>query len=148
MSRITTKPTTVLTTTAGNRSLWPAAVGFGAAAGVTTTVVAAALHAAGVSFEIAGQQIPVLGFAQLTFGFALVGLAIAAGLRRWAGDPKRAWYRTTVALTVLSFVPDLLADASLGTRLSLMTTHVIAAAIVIPAVGARFTTSDDKFLRN
>jgi hypothetical protein len=33
---------------------------------------------------------------------------------------------------VLSFVPDVLADAGAATKLGLMLTHVVAAAIVIP----------------
>jgi len=40
-------------------------------------------------------------------------------------------------LTVLSFVPDMLADADVGTKALLMFTHVVAAAIVIPAVARR-----------
>jgi hypothetical protein len=38
---------------------------------------------------------------------------------------------------VLSFVPDVLADAGVATKILLMLTHVVAAAIVIPAVARR-----------
>lgn len=120
-----------------SRSLWLAAVGAGVLASAATTAVAAALHGAGVSLDVSGAPIPVLAFAQITFMFTLVGLAIAAGLRRWARSPQRAWVRTTVVLTALSFVPDLLADAATGTKLTLMLTHVTAAAIVIPIVASR-----------
>ncbi len=58
-------------------------------------------------------------------------------LRRFARRPRTAWLRTTVALTVLSFVPDVLADAAVATKVLLMLTHVVAAAIVIPAVARR-----------
>jgi hypothetical protein len=34
-------------------------------------------------------------------------------------------------------VPDVLADAATGTKVLLMATHVVAAAIVIPAVARR-----------
>src|SRR2546425_596213 len=44
---------------------------------------------------------------------------------------------TLVALTTLSFVPDVLADAHVSTRLTLALTHVVAAAIVIPALASR-----------
>jgi hypothetical protein len=42
-----------------------------------------------------------------------------------------------VALTVLSLVPDALADADTSTKVLLMVTHLVAAAIVIPAVARR-----------
>ena len=58
-------------------------------------------------------------------------------LRRSAARPRTAWIRTTVALTALSLVPDVLADADTSTKALLMLTHVVAAAIVIPAVARR-----------
>jgi hypothetical protein len=36
-------------------------------------------------------------------------------------------------------VPDLLADAAVATKVLLMVTHVVAAAIVIPAVARRLS---------
>jgi uncharacterized protein DUF6069 len=65
------------------------------------------------------------------------GLLIAVGLRRFARRPRATWIRTTVALTVLSLVPDVLVDAATGTKVLLMVTHLVAAAIVIPAVARR-----------
>ena len=133
--------TTSASTTSASPSphLWPVAVGAALIAAAATTFVAAVGDAAGISLDVAGEPIPLLGFANLTFGFALVGLAIAAGLRRWAADPRTAWIRTTVALTVLSLVPDVLADAAVETKLLLMTTHVVAAAIVVPVVASRLS---------
>ncbi|MCW2784388.1 MAG: hypothetical protein JWP74_905 [Marmoricola sp.] len=119
--------------------LWSAGVGYGLLAAAATTTVAAVLHAAGVSLDVAKEPVPLPAFAEVTFGFALIGLAIAAGLRRWTRDPHRAWLRTTIVLTAFSFVPDLLADAATGTRLTLMATHVAAAAIVVPGVASRLT---------
>lgn len=66
--------------------------------------------------------------------FSVLGLVIALVLRRFAGSPRTVWVRTTVALTVLSLVPDVLADADTSTKVLLMVTHLVAAAIVIPAV--------------
>jgi hypothetical protein len=71
--------------------------------------------------------------------FSVLGLVIAASLRRFARWPRTVWLRTTVALTVLSFVPDVLADAAVATKILLMLTHVAAAAIVIPAVARRLS---------
>ena len=51
--------------------------------------------------------------------------------------PRRTFVSTTLVLTALSFVPDVLADAQASTKLTLMLTHVVAAAIVIPALASR-----------
>jgi hypothetical protein len=106
-------------------------------AAAATAAVAAIGHAAGASLAVAGKPIPPSGFATMTVVFAILGLLIALGLRRYAGSPRTAWIRTTVALTVLSWTPDLLADAAPSTKAVLMTTHLVAAAIIIPAVARR-----------
>ncbi|GLY94360.1 DUF6069 family protein [Actinoplanes sp. NBRC 103695] len=115
------------------------------AAGVVATVVASAAtasvaaagNAAGISLDVAGAPIPVAGFATLTAVFSVVGLVLAAVLARFAKRPRTAFVRTTVVLTALSLVPDVLADAASGTKVLLMVTHLVAAAIVIPAVARR-----------
>ena len=137
MSTTTTQPEIAGTTATTRTRLWPAVVGFGLLAAAATTVVAAVADASGVSLDVADEPIVLFAFPQLTFGFTMVGLAIAAGLRRWNSSPRRTWIRTSVALTALSFVPDALAGADLSTRLVLMLTHLVAASIVIPAVAGR-----------
>lgn len=117
--------------------LWPTAVGLGLVAAAATTSVAAVADASGISLDVAGEPIVLFAFAQLTFVFTMVGLALAAGLRRWSSNPRRAWVRTTVVLTCVSLVPDVLADADASTRLVLMLTHLVAASIVIPALAGR-----------
>ena len=107
------------------------------AASAATALVAAAGQAVGITTEVSGAPIPTLGFATLTAMFSVIGLVIGAALRRFARHSRTAWIRTTVALTVLSFVPDLLADAAVATKVLLMLTHVVAAAIVIPTVARR-----------
>jgi hypothetical protein len=108
-----------------------------AVASLATTAVAAAGQAAGVGLEVSGAPIPVPGFATLTAVFSLVGLVIAGALSRWARRPRRTFVRTTVALTALSLVPDLLVDAAWSTTALLMLTHLVAAVIVVPAVAGR-----------
>ncbi|RSM48429.1 hypothetical protein DMB66_46510 [Actinoplanes sp. ATCC 53533] len=102
-----------------------------------TAAVAAAGHAAGISLDVSGAPIPVTGFAVLTAVFSLVGLVLAAVLARVARHPRAIFVRSTVVLTALSLVPDVIADATPGTKMLLMLTHLVAAAIVIPAVARR-----------
>ncbi|MBE1490875.1 DUF6069 family protein [Plantactinospora soyae] len=107
------------------------------AASAATMAVAAVGHAAGISLDMSGAPIPVTGFGVLTAAFSLIGVVIAALLARFAERPRRTFVRTTVVLTVLSLVPDVIADAGAATRALLMLTHLVAAAIVIPAVARR-----------
>jgi hypothetical protein len=111
----------------------------GLAAAGATTAVAAVGDAAGVSHDIAGEPIPLLGFAQLTFVGALLGVAIAVVLARRAAHARGTFLKVTAALLVLSFVPDVLADAAVDTRALLVLTHLVAAAIVVPALAARLS---------
>ncbi|MEU7908507.1 DUF6069 family protein [Actinoplanes sp. NPDC049118] len=108
-----------------------------AVASAATMAVAAAGRAAGISLDVSGAPIPVTGFGVLTAVFSLVGLVLAVALSRWARHPRRTFVRTTVVLTVLSLVPDVIADAAPATKALLMITHLVAAAIVIPAVARR-----------
>lgn len=106
-------------------------------AGVATTTLAAAGAAAGISLDVAGEPIPVLGFGVLTVAFGLVGVLLAVALSRWSRQPRRAFVTTTAALTVLSLVPDVLADVAGSTRALLMTTHLGAALIIVPVLARR-----------
>ncbi|GAA3383852.1 DUF6069 family protein [Cryptosporangium minutisporangium] len=129
--------TTQLAAAPTTRSLVVAGIAATAVASLATSAVAAAGHAAGISLDIAGEPIPVPGFAIMTTLFSLVGLVLAVALRRFARHPRRIFVRTTLALTALSFVPDVLADAAVSTKMLLMLTHLVAAAIVIPAIARR-----------
>jgi Family of unknown function (DUF6069) len=108
-----------------------------ATATVATPVVAAAGQALGISLDVEGAPIPVLGFGTMTALFSVIGLVLAVFLAKAASRPRRTWIRTTVVLTVLSFGPDLIFPMALSTRVLLIVTHVVAAAIVIPAVARR-----------
>ena len=126
------------TTAAKTSSLWRPAAAAGAVAAVATTTVAALGYAAGASLETdAGEMIPWAGFAQLTLFFTAVGVAIAWFIRRRAAQPAQTFVRATVALTALSLVPDALLSTDGGTKVTLMLTHLVAAAIVIPVLARR-----------
>lgn len=127
------------------RSYGLVVVGLSAAvlAAVATSVVAALAGAAGVDFELpdgGGESIPVSGFATLTFIFSVVGLALAAVLRRWARHPSRTFVRITLTLTAVSLVPPFFVDANLATAVTLVLLHLVAAAIVIPMIARRLAS--------
>jgi hypothetical protein len=113
-----------------------AVVGLGAAvaAAALNAAVAALARAAGVDLEVTGGAIPVSGIAFVTVVLSAVGVLIAAALSRWSASPVRWWLRTTVALTALSLVPPFLAAADTATAVTLVLLHLLAAAVVVPAV--------------
>ena len=140
MTTTTSAPGTVRTAPATSiRRMLAAGVVATVVASAATASVAAAGNAAGISLDVAGAPIPVAGFATLTAVFSVVGLVLAAVLARFAKRPRTAFVRTTVVLTALSLVPDVLADAASGTKVLLMVTHLVAAAIVIPVVARRLS---------
>jgi hypothetical protein len=126
-------------THAGPTFLPLVATGLVATAGAAgaTVLVAAAGRAAGISLEVAGAPIPLAGFATMTVICSIIGLVLAAVLSRVARHPRTAFVRSTVVLTVVSLGPDLFAQATPATKMLLMLTHLVAAAIVIPAVARR-----------
>ncbi|MFD9739636.1 DUF6069 family protein [Umezawaea sp. NPDC059074] len=136
MTTTTTTASTVTTTAPVKPLVLPALVAV-VGASVATAAVAGVGNLAGISLNVSGAPIPVPGFATLTAVFSLVGLLLALGLRRFARHPRTAFVRTTVALTALSLVPDVLADAATATKALLMLTHLVAAVIVIPAIARR-----------
>jgi hypothetical protein len=110
----------------------------GALAAAATTAIAVATHAAGVSFaDRTGESIPWFAFAQLTFVGALLGVALAAGIRRVAGRPRRTFTRVAWTLAVASCAAPTLIGLSATSVAVLVVDHLVAAAIVIPAVAAR-----------
>jgi hypothetical protein len=122
---------------ASSRQLRRSGAVAGAAAAVATVGVAAAANAAGVPIEIGGEAIPLAGFAQLTMFATVIGVVMASVMSRRADRPRHTFVSTTLALTALSFVPDVLADAQTATKLTLVLTHIVAATIVIPALSSR-----------
>jgi hypothetical protein len=121
-----------------NPVLWRPGLVAGLCAAAATVAVAACAHAAGVSLETApGEAIPVLGFGQLTLFFTAVGVLMARIMSRRARRPRSTFVRTTVVLTALSLVPDLVLSAGAATKATLIVTHLVAAAIVVPALAKR-----------
>lgn len=126
-----------VTASSVRRPVWQHGLAAAVVAAAVTTGAAAVASALGVSFAVDGKPIPLLGFTNLTFGFSMIGVGIAAVLARKARHPRRAWIRTTVVLVLLSLIPDAISGFDLPSALTLMGLHVLAAAIVIPVVASR-----------
>ena len=139
----TSSPTTSVTArtpTSERRSVWKHGVAAAVVASAATTTAAAIASAAGVSFSNGRDAgIPILGFAQLTLVFSLIGVGLAAVMARRARRPRSTFVRTTVVLAVLSVVPDLTYGFTAGSAATLITLHTLAAVIVIPTLAGRLS---------
>ena len=142
--RPTTDDTTDRASATSARTIITSGALAGLAAAAATVVTAAAAQAidipmqAAASADEAAQDIPLWAYAQLTVASAVIGTLLALALHRWARRPARTFVAVTAALTVVSFVGPVTAHhATTATRVVLELTHVIAAAIIIPALAAR-----------
>ncbi|WP_244205995.1 DUF6069 family protein [Micromonospora chalcea] len=102
-----------------------------------TTLGAALARAAGVDFAIpdgGDEAIPLGGFTVVTGFFSLVGVVIAAVLLRFSARPASRFVWTAVALTALSLAPPFLVGAAATTSVTLVALHLVAAAVMIPAL--------------
>ncbi|WP_328999382.1 DUF6069 family protein [Kribbella sp. NBC_00709] len=115
------------------------------AAMTATTLAAAFAGAVGVDFEVpdGGETIPVPGFTVVTGFFSVVGVVIAAALRRWSTRPAKRFVQTALPLTAISFVPPLLAGANTATTTALIGLHLIAATVMIPTLTRSLRTRTD-----
>jgi len=104
------------------------------AAAVATMLVGAVAGAMDVPLAIEGEDIPVTGFAVATLLCSAAGLLLAAAIRRWAPAPRTTFTWAAVALLALSFVPSVTADTDTATKVVLVITHLVAAAIIVPVV--------------
>ena len=131
-----------LTPAAERQSVWKHGVAAAVVASVATTTLAAVASATGVSFaDRTGASIPIAAFAQLTLIFSLIGVGIAAVMTRTTRRPQATFVRTAIALTALSFIPDLTFGFDAGSAATLITLHTVAAAIVVPTLAKRLARS-------
>lgn len=103
----------------------------------TVTALAAALaRAAGVDLTIpdGGEQVPLAGVAFVTGVFSTIGVLLALALARWSVKPPERFVATTSALTAVSLAPPLLVGAHPATAVTLVGLHLLAAAVMIPAL--------------
>jgi hypothetical protein len=133
----TTTPTATTTSAVDRPVIWKPAVVAGLAAAALTTVIVAVARATDIPVAVSGEKIPLMAFGQFTFVGALLGLGLARLITNRSRHPYRTFVRTTIALTVLSIAPDIIADATTGSKLVLALTHVVAAAVILPTIAGR-----------
>ena len=129
-------PTAVTTTRTSGRFARAGLVA-GVCAAVVNLAVVAIAHASDVSFEVRGEEIPLIAFPQMTLFAAIIGVGLAAVLVRRARRPRAVFLTVTVGLSTLSLLPPVLVNTDTATRLVLELTHLVAAFIVIPAIASR-----------
>jgi amino acid transporter len=140
MSTTATQVPTHVTAAADRQPVWKHGVAAAVVASVVTTALAAVASAAGVSFgDSTGASIPIASFGQLTLVFSLIGVGIAAAMARRARRPRRTFTRTAVALTLLSYVPDLTFGFDVASAATLIALHTVAAVIVVPTLAGRLS---------
>jgi Family of unknown function (DUF6069) len=110
----------------------------GAIAAVCTTSVAAIASAADVSLQVDATAIPIPAFAWWTLVAAAVGVVLARLLRE-----RRRFVVVTTVAAGLSLVPAIAAPDDTATKAVLVATHLLAAAIIIPALSQRLSAVDN-----
>jgi peptidoglycan/LPS O-acetylase OafA/YrhL len=106
----------------------------GAAAAVVTSATAVIARSADVALEVDGAAIPVAAFAMWT----VIGAALGIVLARLLGD-RRRFVTVASAATALSLVPPIALPDHVATKAVLVGAHLLAAAIVIPALSQLLT---------
>jgi peptidoglycan/LPS O-acetylase OafA/YrhL len=126
---------------AARRPLWQVGLGSALVAAVASVLVYAAARAGGVPMELTEvfeddfARMPVLNMAwgALLEG-GLAGTVLAAGCRRWARRPRSAFVTLAVIGLAASFVLPVTSDASTATKVVLSISHVVVAAVIVPAL--------------
>ena len=120
-----------------DRSIWRTAATAGVIAAVATTAIGGIAKAADVPLVVGDMDVQIPAFAIFTLIGAALGGLLATQLHKRTTRPRRTFLVTTVALTAVSFAPDLAAEATTATKLTLVGAHIVAAAIIIPALARR-----------
>jgi hypothetical protein len=63
---------------------------------------------------------------------AVLGGIILAVLNRYASQPRRRFLQITVTLTVLTCIPSLMTPPDAASKIALVASHLVAAAIIVP----------------
>jgi bacteriorhodopsin len=120
-------------------------------AGIANTILGLGADAAGVAMAVKGfgsdvrETIPVFAYFVSTMIGGAVGLLLLLLMKR-KGVAKKTFYIVTGVLTIISFISPLTADASSGTKIVLELLHVVAAAIIIPALARGLKNTHERRL--
>lgn len=125
------------------RQLWLAGLVAGLAAAAASAAVYWIARAAGVPMELTEvfeDEFARVSVLDMVWGAlldgAVVGTAIAAACRRWSRRPQR-WFLTLAGGGLLaSFALPVASDASTATKVVLSVSHVVIAAIIVPALAS------------
>jgi hypothetical protein len=121
--------------------LWRVGLTAAVVAAAASVLVYLAARAAGVPMELTEvfedhfARMPVLNMvwgALLEGGVA--GTVLAAGCRRWAKRPRPTFLALTTVGLIASFALPVTSDASTATKVVLSISHVVVAAIIVPAL--------------
>jgi hypothetical protein len=143
-----TFPTTeYISSESRTRSVWRVGIVATLVGAAVTELFALAARAIDVPMAAAdpgvdrAKDIPVGGFFMAVVIWGLVGVVLAAALRRWTRNPARVFVITTVTLTVLSLLGPAFAGATeTSTKIVLAVAHLIAAAVIIPPIARQLET--------
>jgi hypothetical protein len=123
------------------RPLWQIGAVAAVVAAVASVAVYVAARAGGVPMELTEvfedefARMPVMNMAwgALLEG-GVAGTVLAAACRRWAGHPRSAFLVLATIGLLASFALPVFSDASTATKVVLSVSHVLVAAIIVPAL--------------
>jgi Family of unknown function (DUF6069) len=129
--------------TTDSRRLWAVGAVAAVASSLVVIAVVAIAERADVPMEVAEnstkepEEIPLLGYATVILGSTLVGLLLATALGHWTRRPRLTFVIVALVLTAVSFAFPATTTATTATKVTLAVTHVIPAALIIPAIAAQ-----------
>jgi hypothetical protein len=123
------------------RPLWQVGLVAALVAAAASVLVYVAARAGGVPMELTEvfedhfARMPVMNmaWAALLEG-GVGGTVLAAACRRWANRPRSAFLVLAMIGLIASFVLPVGSDASTATKVVLSISHVVVAAIIVPAL--------------
>lgn len=128
------------------RRMWMVGAIAAVVASVVVVILVAIAEAAGVPMEVAEnstkppEHIPLPGYAMVILGSTLVGLLLASAFARWTPRPRLTFVIVALVLTAVSLAFPATTTATTATKVILEITHVIPAALIIPAIAAHLPT--------
>jgi hypothetical protein len=123
------------------RPLWQVGLAAALVAAVAGVLVYVAARSAGVPMELTEvfenrfARMPVMNmaWAALLDG-GLTGTVLAAACRRWARRPRNTFVALAIIGLLASFLYPVTSDATTATKVVLSISHVVVAAIIVPAL--------------